>query len=664
MTLTMLCNDDPGPERPLDPEGRSVPALPLWAEPEAEIPPPSVDGARPSDRPPWDQGDRPPPEPDAPRAPSPTEAPENLQPLKALPQTMPEAPPPSGPKPRLTPEERERILELHGLGLKIRRIAREVERSRGLVAKVIQEAQGASPEAAPSGLPKAGLLDPFRESIREKVERRLTATRILREITAEGYQGKRTILTKYVNAIRAPLAPKKKVYRRFETPPGEEAQVDWTLVRMLIGGVLTAIHVLAVVLAYSRKGFVAFFREERLPALLEGLMAAFLYFGGVTRRVVFDNMSTVVLGRIGAGRQPIWNPRFLEFSAYYGFEPYLCKVRDPDRKGIVEAFIQFAQRDLIRGAAFDSLPDANQAARRWLDEVANQRRHGTTGLVPDEAWLCERDLLIRLPETPFAGSGTEELRQVARDATVSIRGTVYTVPARLARTTVRVRLYSSRFEVLDRAGAVVFTRPFATEEERGRLQLDPDHYRDLPYPPEGRGGATRRLEEAFAERFPALGDFLTGLCQRMKAFRHVHLRELLRLADRYGDDAFLCAAKRAAAARRFSAHAVRRILERALPQPADDPEPLAHGALARIQASLEDVDPGSLDDYAALDAGPQSAEGTLQEKAPLLLSIPGTGDTPPSSARDDADVGAPPEAGRPYEHTPSPDNQEEHHNAP
>jgi hypothetical protein len=226
-------------------------------------------------------------------------------------------------------------------------------------------------------------------------------------------------------------------------------------------------------------------------------------------------MATVVLGRVGPGREPIWNPRFIEFARYYGFEPYLCKVRDPNRKGCIEKFLHFVERDFVRGSEFASLDDMNAAARRWLDEVANQRRHGTTGLVPAEAWLEERDLLIRLPERPFAGACAVELRKVGRDSTLSLRGTTYTVPARLARTTVSVRLYSGHFEVLDPGGAVAFSRGYAAGEERGRLQLDPEHYRDLPHGPEGRGGLALRLEEAFLARFPTLADFYAGLRRRI-----------------------------------------------------------------------------------------------------------------------------------------------------
>lgn len=523
----------------------------------------------------------------------------------ALDPPTPEPEPPSpAEKEPVSEEERRLIVQLHDAGVGTRKIAPKVGRCRDVVRRILrEEGRLSTKRSQPTKRKTPGRpskLDPFRERVTEKVRAGLTGARILREIQAEGYEGGRTILNEFVRSVRAPLAPKRKTFRRFETAPAEECQVDWSLYRVLIGGVALWVYALAVVLAYSRKAFVAFFPNQKLPTLLEGLMAAFSTFEGVTRRVVFDNMATVVLGRVGRRRKPIWNPRFLEFAKYYGFEPYLCRVRDPNRKGIVEAYLHFVERDFVRGSAFDSLDDMNRAARRWLDEVANRRRHGTTRLVPEEAWRQERDFLIALPDKRFAGACEQELRRVARDATISVRGTAYTVPAELAHTTVTVRLYSGRFEVLDEAGRVVLSRGYATGDEKGRLQIDPDHYRNLPRQPEGHHGVVVRLEDAFLERFPALADLHVGLKTRMKGLVHVHLRILLRLADAYGDEAFLTAAKRAQAYRRFNAHAVRRILEKRAPLPPDESgAPL--DVLSRLHTLLGEVDSGSLDDYSHLD---------------------------------------------------------------
>lgn len=517
----------------------------------------------------------------------------------------------------VTAEERARILALRATTQGTRAIARAVGRDRKTVQRVLREAEQLAvsatnePEAPRAAIPPAGgvpaaqgsasLLDPYREEIKDRVAKGLTTTRILREIQALGYQGGRTVLGDYVRSVRAPLAPKRKVTRRFETARGEESQADWSTYRVTIGGVVTVIQVLAVVLAHSRKAFLWATDSQKLPRLLEGLELAFAAMGGVTLRVLFDNMAVVTLGRVGPDRRPIWNPGFLPFSEHYAFEPAVCRIAHPDRKGEVEAILGYFERDCLRGLEPESLAELNRLIQRWTDEVANKRVHGTTGRVPDEHWLEERPFLIALPERRYPGACQEEARRVAEDCTVSILGTSYTVPARLAHRQVRVRLYTERFQVLDRDGSVAFERAYVSPRVKGRLVIEPTHFAELPGPRSRPRGVTRKLEEQLLARWPALEDFLAGVKLRAKTLVHVHLRRLVALAEQYGDAALLTAALRAHEAGLHTAQSVARILERDFPEVDGHIPAPAAGAEARVTTLLGEVESGTLGDYAALD---------------------------------------------------------------
>ena len=152
--------------------------------------------------------------------------------------------------------------------------------------------------------------------------------------------------------------------------------------------------------------------SDNETTLLEAHTHAFADFGGVTKRGVYDRMATVVLGTIGKDRKPLWHPRFLEFAAFYGFEPYLCKPKDPDRKGKDERIFWYMERDFLRGSEFDSLEDLNHKVRLWLDNVANCRVHGTTRRVPDEAWQEEKPFLIALPDSPHLAWAVNEVGKI------------------------------------------------------------------------------------------------------------------------------------------------------------------------------------------------------------------------------------------------------------
>jgi transposase len=501
-------------------------------------------------------------------------------------------------KAQLSQQQRDEIVELHAHHYGSRRIAQRVGWSRKIVRRVLLE-EGCSP---PRPTEKLSLLERFRELIRVKVEKDLTVSRILREIREQGYEGGRTILAAHVRTLRAELClpPSKKVKRRFETAMGREMQIDWSAFKVSIAGAMVIVHVLGVLMCASRKLWVHVFRYERQPILLEGLACAFEYFGGCAIRCVLDNMSTAVLGRYGPDRTPIFHPTFLDFARHYGFDPFACEVRDADRKGKKEKSFRLVWDDFLKNSEFESVDELNQRLMTWLDDtpdVANQRVHGTTGVVPNVAWETERKFLIPLPHKRFPVY-EHRIGRVDEDCSLSIAGKSYIVPDSLANRSADVHLFAEHFEVLDSHQRVVYSRRYAPKTDPRKLIIDETNQATRKRRPRGDG---KRLVDAFSVRFPQLGPLLVGLQLRMKGLAPVHVRALLRLAERYGEDAFITAATRAQDYRRFDAHAVERILERQAVPPQDEPiAPL--GGIGAVL--LGDVDSGSLDTYSHLDTEP------------------------------------------------------------
>jgi hypothetical protein len=345
---------------------------------------------------------------------------------------------------------------------------------------------------------------------------------------------------------------------------------------------------------------VHFYRNERQSTLLEALASAFEYFRGCAWRVVLDNMATAVLGRWGPEGKVIWHPRFLDFARHYGFTPFACAVKDPDRKGKKERNFRYLWEDFLKGSEFESLEDLNARALIWLDqlpEAGNQRVHGTTRVVPNEAWLSERELLIQLPEKRFPVF-EQSVRLVDQDCTISVDGTPYTVPSSLACRSVAVHLFAEHFELLDSRQRLLYSRRYVPEADKGKLAIDPTHYATLKGRRSGAGGSGR-LDEAFQKRFPSLAPFLQGLQLKMRNLAPVHIRALLRLAESYGEPAFLFAVDRAQSYHRFDARAVERILERHFPL--SDQSPVAPlGGVGSLL--IGEVSSGSLEDYRCLDS--------------------------------------------------------------
>jgi transposase len=184
-------------------------------------------------------------------------------------------------------------------------------------------------------------------------------------------------------------------------------QVDWAVIRR--GA--ERLSVFVATLGWSRAAYIEFVSDERLETLLSCHEHAFLAFGGVPREVLYDNMRTVVQERDRYGHgQHRFQTGFLDFARHCGFRPRLCRPYRAQSKGKVERFIRYmrgnfwlplASRMAAEGLVVDAAA-ANLAAGRWLREVANARRHATTGEVPAERLELERPHLGPIP-IPYGG---------------------------------------------------------------------------------------------------------------------------------------------------------------------------------------------------------------------------------------------------------------------
>lgn len=296
------------------------------------------------------------------------------------------------------------LLRRHGLSL--RRIAAEV----GCAVNTVRS------HLASPGLPRyerkikrRTKLAPFEAYLRERQASAhphwIPATVLMREIVERGYQGGSSQLRAFMHTLKPVQAPEPVV--RFETAPGQQMQVDWVEFRK--GS--EPLYAFCATLGYSRMSYVEFVSDMKVMTLIGCHERCFAAFGGVVRQVLYDNMKTVVLERDvegeGAHR---FHAGFLDYARHAGFVIKLCRPYRARTKGKVERFngylrrsfyvplvAQFKQAGLVLDAA-----SATVQVRRWLDEVANVRVHGTTGQLPVARLAAEQAALQVLPP-PWRG---------------------------------------------------------------------------------------------------------------------------------------------------------------------------------------------------------------------------------------------------------------------
>ncbi|MCC6773241.1 MAG: IS21 family transposase [Gemmatimonadaceae bacterium] len=400
----------------------------------------------------------------------------------------------------------EQVVQALGRGTPIAEVARAFALDRKTVRSWGRRG-GYVPRAA---RPAVSRLDAYRDWLEKRAsEVDYNATVLHRELTEQGFKGSVIIVRRAVRALRQAAAPPVATVR-FETAPGEQAQVDFAQVRVWIADVAIAAQIFVMTLGFSRRCFAVAFARQRLREWLAGHEQAFQHFGGVTDRVVVDNAKAMVLTHTRAAIR--WHPTYADFAGYYGFRPWACAPYRPQTKGKVESGVKYVARNALAGRRFHSWAHLNAWLVEWATTVADVRVHGTTHEPPAERF--RREALTPLDgRPPYAWTHKRE-RVVASDALVSIDGSRYSVPAHLAGTIVTVREHATDFTIWQGDTVV------ATHARQGRRQvvMEPAHYAGLlrvdrtrlaAPPPQydlryaGHGEVTARDLEVY-ERFAAM----------------------------------------------------------------------------------------------------------------------------------------------------------------
>jgi transposase len=290
-----------------------------------------------------------------------------------------------------------------------------------------------------------------------------------------GWAGSYETVKLAVRPLRAAASVAALTQRRFETAPGEQAQVDWGQLTVRLGGVATKVHILVMTLGYSRRAYAEGFLHERMPNLLAAHESAFAHFGGRCETLLYDRMRTVVLGTTtdaaGAGR-PKLNTTFDAFARHWGFTPRLCQAYRAKTKGKVESGVKYVKRNFAPGRVFRDLEDFNVQLAAWQAEVADQRIHGTTHQRPIERFAEEAPALVPTASQASFLQALVRDRVVAEDWLVSIEGNRYSVPFGLIGKTVQV-VREGGCWVIRYRGRVMAEH--AVLAGRARLSVRPEH---------------------------------------------------------------------------------------------------------------------------------------------------------------------------------------------
>ncbi len=375
------------------------------------------------------------------------------------------------------------------------------------------------------------LLDLYLDFIGTTLEQypRLRATRVHEMIVERGYQGSVVQTRRAVRRLRPP--PKTEAYLRLTTMPGEQGQVDWgSFGSVEVGRARRRLSAFVMVLSWCRDFDALFTLDQTTESFLRGHVEAFDYFEGVPRVLLYDNLKSAVLARVGDVVS--FQPRLLDLAAHYHFEPRPVAVARGNEKGRVERMIRFLRDRFFAARSFRDVDDLNAQFRRWREQWAHQRKcPGDEQLTVAEALEVERERLLPLPEHSLC---CDTVKAVKSGKTPYVRFDLndYSIPHELVRKPLTLVASHQTVRLLD--GDREVARHPRCWDRRQQIE-DPRHLEALVA--QKRKARQSRRRDELSRAAPGADAFLEAAVERGFDLPNT-VRQLAGLLDQYGADDF------------------------------------------------------------------------------------------------------------------------------
>jgi transposase len=299
-------------------------------------------------------------------------------------------------------------------------------------------------------------------------KQRHTAKRIWERLQEEGFSGGYTVVKEAVRELRQ---RRQEVFVPLMHRPGE-AQVDFGHALAKVNGQLRKVAFFVMALPYSDAFFVMAFERECTETFWEGHVRAFEFFGGVPRRITYDNTKVAVSQILGGGKARRLTQGFLQLKSHYLFDHHFCRVARGNEKGVVEGLVKFTRRNfLVPVPQVRDLEQLNADLRRRCAGDQQRRLRAQAGT---KAQLLVEDqrAFLALPEGRF-----DACRKVSTAASslslVRFDRNDYSVPVRWAHHPVVAKGYCQDV-VLCAGGAEVARHRRVWEKEQ--VRFEPLHY--------------------------------------------------------------------------------------------------------------------------------------------------------------------------------------------
>lgn len=271
---------------------------------------------------------------------------------------------------------------------------------------------------------------------------------IFRFIKTLGYSGGYSILKDFCKAYE--VGEKQKATMRFETCPGLQAQVDWKERLTLVSkqGEVFTINIFLMILGYSRMKYFCLTLDKSQDSLFQSMIDGFIYFGGVVKEILFDNMKTVVDHSKSNDQQAIINESFYQFSKDMGFQVMTCRPFRPQTKGKVENLSKLMNNICVYNNEFETIEELVEIVQTFNHQI-NQEVSQATRVTPQDLHDKEKEYLLPLPHLELLEHylSRPSKRIVSKESMITYKYHKYSLPIKYIGKTVTVKENGQHLEI-------------------------------------------------------------------------------------------------------------------------------------------------------------------------------------------------------------------------
>ena len=301
-------------------------------------------------------------------------------------------------------------------------------------------------------------------------KQRHTARRIYHRLIDEyHFTGSESSVRNLVHDMRA-ARKISQVFIPLRFMPGDAAQIDWGEATVIMNGEKEKVNLFCARLCHSCAPFVIAYKRQNLESFLDAIIHTFQYYGGVPKRLIFDNARVAV--KSGFGAQAAAQDDYSQLAAHYGFDPVFCNPASGNEKGLVENLVGYIRRNVcVPLPKVKNLDELNAKllamCTRYLDHQIDGRPN-KVGVMLEE----DRAMLRSMPRyTPDISK--KVYPRVGRYSTVLFETNHYSVPCKYRGKETTVKAYPNHIEVWIEGSMVArHDRLFGRKQET----LDIQHY--------------------------------------------------------------------------------------------------------------------------------------------------------------------------------------------